>query len=164
MGEFMDTNGLVDPSFIGPAFTWTNNKDARSRISSQLDRFLISSSILDVFQELRVTHLTRLASDHCPILCSTAEQQRGVPSYWIKFEEAWIGFPKAWQLVADKWKVQDTGSEACKLQRKCNRSLKSLYFWSKNKLKMLNQLKDELDKEIKDLQELECSPAGLSEV
>ncbi|XP_020688961.2 uncharacterized protein LOC110104277 [Dendrobium catenatum] len=148
MGEFMHTNGL----------------DARSRISSRLDRFLISSSILDVFQELRVTHLTRLASDHCPILCSTAEQQRRVPSFWIKFEDAWIGFPKAWQLVADKWKVQDTGSEACKLQRKCNRSLKALYFWSKNKLKTLIQLKDDLDKEIKDLQEVACSPAGLSEV
>ncbi|KAI0529205.1 hypothetical protein KFK09_001752 [Dendrobium nobile] len=36
--------------------------------------------------------------------------------------------------------------------------------WDKNKLKLLKQLKDEQDKEIKILQELECLPDGLSEV
>ncbi|XP_020687614.2 uncharacterized protein LOC110103302 [Dendrobium catenatum] len=164
MGDFMATNGLIDPGFSSPAFTWTNNKDARRWISSRLDRFLISSSILDVFQELRVQHLMRLASDHCPILCSTLEQQRRALSHWIRFEDVWAGFPKAWNLVADKWIVNDTGSEASKLHKKCQRTLKALFFWSKKKLRMLNQLKDELDKEIKDLHELQCSPAGLYDV
>ncbi|XP_020687616.2 uncharacterized protein LOC110103303 [Dendrobium catenatum] len=117
MSDFMAANRLIDPGFFGPAFTWTNNKT------------------LGV--ELRVSHLTRIASDHCPILCI---------------------------LVSEKWLVLDTGSEASKLQRKCQRSLKALFFWSKNKFKMLNNLKEELDREICILQSIESSPTGLTEV
>ncbi|XP_020688765.1 uncharacterized protein LOC110104129 [Dendrobium catenatum] len=164
MSEFMAANGLIDPGFSGPAFTWTNNKDAGSHISSRLDRFLISSSILDAFQELRVSHLTRIASDHCPILCIVSLGRQRARSYWIKFEDVWASLPRAWQLVAEKWLVPDTDSEASKLQRKCQRSLKALFFWSKNKFKMLNNLKEELDREICILQSIESSPTGLNEV
>lgn len=53
MGNFMATNDLVDLGFSSLAFTWTNNKDVRSKIFSRLHRFLISSSILDSFQGLK---------------------------------------------------------------------------------------------------------------
>ncbi|PKU61395.1 integrator complex subunit 11 [Dendrobium catenatum] len=156
MSDFMAANDLIDPGFSGPAFTWTNNKDAGSRISSRLDRFLISSSILDAFQELRVSHLTRIASDHCPILCTVSPGRHRARSYWIKFEDIWASFPRVWQLVSEKWRVPDTGSEASKLNKKCQRTLKALFFWSKNKFKMLNKLHDELDKEICVLQEVQA--------
>ncbi|XP_020687224.1 uncharacterized protein LOC110103019 [Dendrobium catenatum] len=159
----MNANGLVDPGFSGTAFTWTNNKDAGSRIYSRLDRFLISSSILDEFQGLKVKHLSRLTSDHCPILCSVQAGAKRNYSSWIWFEDVWASFPKAWQLVSEKWKVQDSSSEAKILQRKCQRTLKALFFWSRNKIKMLNQLKDDLDREISTMQEIDCYPSGLSE-
>ncbi|XP_020672790.1 uncharacterized protein LOC110092541 [Dendrobium catenatum] len=137
MASFMMSNDLVDPSYIGPAFTWSNNKDIiRSRIFSRLDRFLLSSSILDSFQGLKVKHLTRLASDHCPILCSFLGEVKMVYSHWIKFEDVRASYPMAWQLVKQKWQ---------------------------NKIKELTQLKEDLDREIKILQEVECSPNGLSE-
>ncbi|PKU62829.1 hypothetical protein MA16_Dca027340 [Dendrobium catenatum] len=85
MASFMMSNDLIDLGFNGPAFTWTNKKDIRSQIFSRLDRFLISSSILDSFQGLKVKHLTRLASDHCPILCSFIGEVKMVYSHWIKF-------------------------------------------------------------------------------
>ncbi|XP_020683390.1 uncharacterized protein LOC110100293 [Dendrobium catenatum] len=163
MGDFMMANELVDPGFSGPAFTWTNNKDVRSQIYSRMDRFLVSSSILDSFQGLSVRHLTRLASDHCPILCSLREEVRRTPSRWMKFEDYWASYPVVWKLVLDKWKLPDLGSEVAKLHKKCQRSLRDLFFWSKNKFKELNQLKEMLDKEIHTLQDYECSPAGLPE-
>ncbi|XP_020686379.1 uncharacterized protein LOC110102390 [Dendrobium catenatum] len=107
MGDFMVANDLVDPGFSGHAFTWTDNKMHGVG--------------------LKVKNLTRLALDHCPILCSIQEGGRKTYSHWIKFEDVWTTFPRAWQLVQDKWK-----------------------------------LKEELDGEIRILQELECSPAGLS--
>ncbi|XP_020699747.2 uncharacterized protein LOC110112014 [Dendrobium catenatum] len=155
MSDFMAANELIDLGFSGPSFTWINNKDAGSRISSRLDMFLISSSILDAFQELRVSHLTRIASDHCPILCTVSLGRHRARSYWIKFEDIWASFPRAWQLVSEKWRVPDTGSEASKLNKKCQRTLKALFFWSKNKFKMLNKLRDELDREICMLQGIE---------
>ncbi|XP_028549031.1 uncharacterized protein LOC114579202 [Dendrobium catenatum] len=86
--------------FSSSAFTWTNNKDAGSRISSRLDRFLISSSILDAFQELRVSHLSRIASDHCPILC-TAESLR----YKVQLLNSTLGRLSTWwrQRAKVKW-------------------------------------------------------------
>ncbi|KAI0529211.1 hypothetical protein KFK09_001758 [Dendrobium nobile] len=155
MGDFMAANDFVDPGFSGPAFTWTNNKDARSRILSRLDRFLVSSSILDNYQEMRVVHLTRVASDHCPILCSFKVGGRKAYSNWIKFEDVWTTYPRAWQIVLEKWKVPDSGSEATKLQRKCRRSLRALFFWSRNKMDRMNQLKEDLYGEIRILQEIE---------
>ncbi|PKU78483.1 hypothetical protein MA16_Dca024704 [Dendrobium catenatum] len=156
MSDFMAANELIDLGFSGPSFTWINNKDAGSRISSRLDMFLISSSILDAFQELRVSHLTRIASDHCPILCTVSLGRHRARSYWIKFEDIWASFPRAWQLVSEKWRVPDTGSEASKLNKKCQRTLKALFFWSKNKFKMLNKLRDELDREICMLTEVQA--------
>ncbi|XP_020682981.2 uncharacterized protein LOC110099977 [Dendrobium catenatum] len=155
MADFMAANDLVDPGFSGPAFTWTNNKDARSIIFSRLDHFFVSSPILDSFQGLKVRHLSRIASDHCPILCSFQSEVRQKNSHWIKFEDIWTSYPKAWQLVWDKWRVDDVGNEALKLKKKCQRTLKALFFWNRDKIKMLNQLKEDLDREIKLLQDLE---------
>ncbi|XP_020704572.1 uncharacterized protein LOC110115630 [Dendrobium catenatum] len=92
MGDFMAANDLVDPGFSGPAYTWTNNKDARSRIFSRLDRFLISSSILDSFEA------------------------------FLKLSN--------WSGINGEWMMREMRHE-------------------------------ELDKEIKELQELECLPSGL---
>lgn len=128
MGKFMRSNDLANPRFVGLTYTWTNNKDARSRIFSRLDRFLVSSPILDSFQGLRVEHLTRLDFDHCPILCSVNAAGRKTYSPWIRFEDMWASFPKAWHLVWEKWRVDDTGNEAAKLQKKCQRALKALFF------------------------------------
>lgn len=66
----------------------------------------------------------------------------------------WASYPKAWQLVLEKWKVQDHGSEASKLHRKCQRLLRAFFFWSISKFEKLNQLKEALDSEICMLQEL----------
>ncbi|XP_020671708.1 uncharacterized protein LOC110091801 [Dendrobium catenatum] len=163
MAEFMAVNDLVDPGFIGPAFTWTNNKDASSKFFSRLDRFLISSDIMDEFQGLRVWHLSRLISDHCPILCSVQEGTKINYSPWFRFEDVWVGYPKARHLVLEKWRVADHGSEAVQFQRKCSKTLKALFFWSRNKFKLLNKQRDELDGEIRKLQELEGETGGLNE-
>ncbi|XP_020683391.1 uncharacterized protein LOC110100294 [Dendrobium catenatum] len=143
MAEFMFKNDLIDPGFVGPSHTWTNNKDA------------IRTEVL---------HLTRLASDHCPIICCIMEEVKRSYSHWIKFEDIWASYPMAWQIVWEKWKIEDLGNESVKLQKKCQRMLKALFFWSKNKLKMLNQLKEELDRDIKALQEMECSSVGLTDI
>lgn len=120
MADFMLANDLIDPGFTGPAYTWTNNKDARSRIFSRLDRFLVTSPILDAFQGLKVMHLTRLASDHCPILCCILGEVKRNYSHWIKFEDVWASYPMAWHLVSEKWKVEDLGSEVSQINFKRN--------------------------------------------
>ncbi|PKU60940.1 Putative ribonuclease H protein [Dendrobium catenatum] len=112
MGDFMNANGLVDPGFSGPAFTWTNNKDAGSQIFSRLDRFLISSSILDEFQGLKVKHLSRLTSDHCPILCSVSEAQSESLRYKVQLLKATLTRIMTWwgQHAKVRWIEEGDGN------------------------------------------------------
>ncbi|XP_020705074.1 uncharacterized protein LOC110115991 [Dendrobium catenatum] len=74
----------------------------------------------------------------------------------IKFEDTWRSYPVAKSIVYHSWKKNDVGDEYTILQRKLNRTLKALFFWSKNKCKDLNVLKEKLKKEILDLQNKEA--------
>ncbi|XP_020697052.1 uncharacterized protein LOC110110086 [Dendrobium catenatum] len=111
---------------IGPRFTWCNNKEGASQIWERLDRCILNSAALQKIPKAVTRHLVRVASDHSPIA--------------FKIDE----------------KKKDFGDEGMILQRKIIRTLKELFFWSKNKFKDLNKMKEELKKKILDLQHKEA--------
>ncbi|XP_020693467.1 uncharacterized protein LOC110107530, partial [Dendrobium catenatum] len=164
MEEFIRTNDLVDPGFLGPKFTWSNNKDGLSKIWARLDRCFISTSLLEVHQEFEVRHLLRLASDHCPLLCSLSTPSRFQRSAWIRFEDMWLSYPAAGRIVSKCWHWAPPGGPADVLQAKCRRTLRHLFFWSRNKIQGLHQLQRSLELDIAALQVADCSPEGLSPV
>ncbi|KAG6466434.1 hypothetical protein ZIOFF_075772 [Zingiber officinale] len=61
--NFIMLAGLVDAGFVGDRYTWTNN-----RVWKRLDRVLLSPSWSSLDFTVRVEHLSRAASDHCPLL------------------------------------------------------------------------------------------------
>lgn len=99
MEEFIGIMDLHDPGFVGPKYTWTNNKDTRSKIWARLDRCLVNAKLLESCQNLWVKHLTRIASDHCPMLCMLQEESRRRVSNWFQFEDICISYPVVWKLV-----------------------------------------------------------------
>ncbi|XP_020697053.1 uncharacterized protein LOC110110087 [Dendrobium catenatum] len=66
--SFMINNDLHEVRSMGPRFTWCNNKSESTRILEKLDRCFIISSALNIIHLALVKHLSRIASDHCPIL------------------------------------------------------------------------------------------------
>nr|CAD1844696.1 unnamed protein product [Ananas comosus var. bracteatus] len=66
--EFISTSGIIDLGFEGPAFTWCNNQDIRSRVWVRLDRAFANPDWISLFPGVRVKHLVRAASDHAPLL------------------------------------------------------------------------------------------------
>ncbi|PKA58717.1 hypothetical protein AXF42_Ash000810 [Apostasia shenzhenica] len=66
MHDFNDcllVSGLEDPGYCGEPFMWADN-----HMSQRIDRALSNSKLFDLFDPIKVTNLTRLCSDHCPIL------------------------------------------------------------------------------------------------
>ncbi|KAI0492170.1 hypothetical protein KFK09_026436 [Dendrobium nobile] len=96
----------------------------------------------------------RVASDHSPIAFKMDDKVH-IKSKTIKFEDTWRSYPAARSIVYHAWRKNDFGDEGMVLQRKISRTLKDLFFWSKNKCKDLNVLNEELKKEILDLQHKE---------
>ncbi|XP_020688436.1 uncharacterized protein LOC110103901 [Dendrobium catenatum] len=155
MKDFMMNSDFHDIGSVGPRFTWCNNKEGTSRIWERLDRCIVNSAAIQKLPLVVNRHLARMASDHCPIAIKMEEGMR-FKSKTIKFEDTWRSYPAAKSIVYHSWKKNDFGDDYTVLQRKLSRTLKALFFWSKNKCKDLNVLKEKLKKEILDLQNKEA--------
>ena len=81
--------GLVDLSYRGNIFTWTNGRD--NLVQERLDRACAIIEWRDKFAQVQVTHLEASYSDHNPILVTThiwpqLTLKKKTPH---KFEERW---------------------------------------------------------------------------
>ncbi|KAI0496281.1 hypothetical protein KFK09_022595 [Dendrobium nobile] len=159
MKEFMTSNDFHDVGIIGPRFTWCNNKAGNSRIWERLDRCILNSKALRLLPTATTMHLARVASDHSPIILKMIDKVR-LNSKIIRYEDTWRLYPAARSIVYHSWRKKDDGEEGLILQKKINRTLKALFFWSRNKCKELNDLKVKLKMEILDLQTKEALGSG----
>ncbi|KAI0513446.1 hypothetical protein KFK09_009467 [Dendrobium nobile] len=155
MKGFMMNSDFYDVGCVGPRFTWCNNKEGASRIWERLDRCMFNSVAIQKIPFAVTRHLARLASDHCPIVVKLDEKVQ-FKSKTIRFEDTWRSYPAAKSIVYHSWRKNDFGDEYMILQRKLSRTLKSLFFWKKNKCKDLNVLKEKLKNEILELQNKEA--------
>ncbi|XP_059285583.1 uncharacterized protein LOC132039048 [Lycium ferocissimum] len=59
---------LFEAPFKGSLFTWWNGRASRDCIIKKLDRMLTNSKLQDWFGHMEVEHLSRIVSDHAPLL------------------------------------------------------------------------------------------------
>ncbi|KAI0493884.1 hypothetical protein KFK09_024010 [Dendrobium nobile] len=162
MEECLLKNDLHEVSFIGPRFTWCNNKIGGARILERLDRCFVNSIALSSPFHLIERHLARIASDHCPILLQF-QSFNSKASKMIKFKNCWASYQASFGVVKKEWCRNYQGNYSQILNKKFKRSLKSLFYWRKFKLKDLNKLKEDLMEEIMELQNKEASNSHLTE-
>ncbi|XP_075496409.1 uncharacterized protein LOC142533491 [Primulina tabacum] len=74
---------LVGGDFNGSSFTWTNKT-----IWKRLDRVFVSVDWGDHFHSIRVEHLIRTVSDHCPLFVSVPVFASGPSSF--RFQSMWL--------------------------------------------------------------------------
>ena len=65
----------------GMKFTWTNKQDCPIQVT--LDRFLMTCSWENQFPLCSAWSLTRVGSDHCPIILDSGEQGAPRPRYFF---------------------------------------------------------------------------------
>ncbi|KAI0493888.1 hypothetical protein KFK09_024014 [Dendrobium nobile] len=162
MKSFMVNYDFHDNGSVGPRFTWCNNKEGTSRIWERLDRCILNSAAIQKLPMATIKHLARVASDHSPIVLNMKDKVH-CKAKIFKFEDTWRSYPAAKSIVYNSWKKNDFGDEYIILQRKLKRTLKALFFWNKNKCKELNLLKENLKREILDLQNREALDVNWSD-
>ncbi|PKU79405.1 hypothetical protein MA16_Dca000750 [Dendrobium catenatum] len=158
----MNENDYDEVGFVGPRFTWCNNKWGGDRILERHDRCLLNTLAINKIQITLVRHLAIVASDHCPIVLKMFEMVcKGRPGF--KFEDTWLSFKTAEHIVYSRWKKTFWGDDMEILNKKCKRTLKDLFYWSKARMEDFSSEKDRLKAEIINLQEEESRYGWLIE-
>jgi hypothetical protein len=77
---------MIDLSFNGNPFTWSNHRQDSSLIKERLDRGIANSNWIHYFPSYSVTHLPAHSLDHCPLLLNTCIPVPSLPRPFM-FEE-----------------------------------------------------------------------------
>ena len=81
--NFISLHGLMDIPMAGGLYTWSN-----SSLASRLDRFLFSPLLANHFTQFSQKRMSRVLSNHFPILLEAGSQRRGrIP---FRFENMWL--------------------------------------------------------------------------
>ncbi|KAJ6725466.1 hypothetical protein OIU79_003776 [Salix purpurea] len=102
--DWIDRNHLIDLGFSGSKFTWCNKRNAEGIIWKQIDRGLSNSAWRLLFPEAHLSHLTRINSDHCPIMIrldSNHSINRGCIPF--RFQAMWLSHPDFATVIRDSW-------------------------------------------------------------
>jgi len=72
--DFIEEFDLREVHRVGPRFTWTNKQVVP--VMSNIDRVLIATDWESRFPLTLLNTLTRLGSDHCPLLLDTRDPKK----------------------------------------------------------------------------------------
>ncbi|XP_020675415.1 uncharacterized protein LOC110094508 [Dendrobium catenatum] len=162
MADFLNMSDLHDVGFVGQRFTWCNNKSGGDRILERLDRCLLNSIAINRVNVAVVRHLSRVASDHCPIVLKIFDnsyKKNGM----LKFEDLWISYKASSLIIARVWRKPFQGSDMEILNKKCKKALKDLFYWRKARVRDFSLEKEKLKEEISLIQEEEASVGWLTD-
>lgn len=87
LNEFIGRHQLRELVRARPRFTWTNKQE--NPVMAKLDRLLISTGWEARFPLSFAWSLTRVGSDHSPIIMDSGEQREPRPKYFY-FENQWL--------------------------------------------------------------------------
>ncbi|CAN1226181.1 LINE-1 retrotransposable element ORF2 protein [Linum grandiflorum] len=130
---FISDLALYDPGFFGPMFTWSNRaRDASRLIQCRLDRFLLSDSLMPVFPDLKVNHLTDIGSDHRVILLSLLPPPYSNIQRIFKFDNRLLQNPELPSLVHQVWSSHFVGSRLFILHSKFKALRHAIHAWQRS--------------------------------
>jgi hypothetical protein len=92
----------------GTRFTWTNKQ--ANPIGSILDRVFISKEWEQKFPKVKVSILTRVGSNYCPLLLDDDAKLDQPKRGGVIFETTWLSQPNFKKHIIEKWpKRRDEG-------------------------------------------------------
>ncbi|KAL0405585.1 UNVERIFIED_CONTAM: hypothetical protein Slati_3872400 [Sesamum latifolium] len=153
--EVIEETKLHNLGYIGPKFTWSNNREAPTTVCERLDRAFACHRWKSRFPTAKVTHLPRIYSDHRPIVIEIETSSKGgCRSNRIRrFEAYWVKADECEKIISESWRNHEgllnheaawTNMENCKV---------GLFQWSDKRYGNLEKKIRDLEKSISDLNE-----------
>lgn len=142
--------GLTDAGFQGNKYTWSNNQQGYSRIWERLDRVLINGESIASSNDIKVTHLARIASDHSPLLIqlTTPPQRKGR----FIFQRMWTDHMGFYEVVKQVWHTTVAGPPGFRFCKKLGLLRHALKQWNKKTFGILAYLILKLQSHIEDME------------
>lgn len=121
---------LLDLNPIRGIYTWSNNRVGTDHISTQLDIFMVQSSIMMNKKIIITKILRKLASDHKPIqlLLEDEEDLEPIP---FRFSPLWTEKEGYIETVKAAWDKTFTGSPSYVWEKKLKATKQALKNWIK---------------------------------
>ncbi|XP_042969143.1 uncharacterized protein LOC122301839 [Carya illinoinensis] len=150
----MEWCGLSDLGFVGPKFTWCNNRMGTHFTKERLDRALGNMLWTSMFNENNFNVLVAQTSDHCPLLISLNKRGRRelflVPTREkiFRFEARWNLHEACNSIIKSCWSHQDSQQvyNINSVLRKLNRCKASLKNWSSTLWKHKRDIQAQLNR------------------
>lgn len=100
---FLNTCGLLDMSFMGPPFTWTNGRSNGQIVRTHIDRAHATSDWIMLFLDIKVLNLSRSSPIH---LKTNTFETRGQKPF--RFESMWMNHKDFMSIVKYVWEQNHT--------------------------------------------------------
>ena len=88
---------LQDMGWRGVPFTWDNKQQGEMNVKARLDRTMVNSKFLDLFEYTSVKHISSVELDHCFVL---VELRSNLDTGWTQGRRS-FRYENVWQCHAD---------------------------------------------------------------
>ncbi|WOL08081.1 hypothetical protein Cni_G16833 [Canna indica] len=151
--SFMEKSGLIDGSFSGPCYTWSNKRRGNKKTMARLDKTLFNEIWMEWRIEIKVEHMRMLDSDHRPMLISCEKEcirRERKNNRMFMFEHFWLEYEGLKELVKEFWHRNDGNNMNMMEVLECMK--KVLHDWNRNVVGNLERNLEETDKKLKILE------------
>jgi hypothetical protein len=109
--EVTEDCGLQDLGFSGLPYTWDNRQEGSSNVKARIDRAFGNAALLNMFQVVKVKHISVVQSDHCMIHTELRKHinHRPLGRKAFKYENVWQTHGDYDKVVVDLWRKAERG-------------------------------------------------------
>ena len=129
--QWFDTNNFIHLYTRGASYTWSNGRKGRFSIQRRLDRVIVNPSWIIAASISNVSTLTKLRSDHYPLLFQFNNQHTQHNSTF-KFLKVWTEHPDCINIIKQSWNTHITGCPMYVLTQKLKLLKENLKTWNHN--------------------------------
>ena len=104
--EVIGECALQDLGWAGVEYTWDNQQQGAANVKARLDRALVNSAMMNLFEESRVRHVSSVESDHCFLVIELRELNNHKYKEKVKqfrYENVWQSHADYDDLVCESW-------------------------------------------------------------